>query len=162
MWQENVNLMELLSERYTYRDEIIKESENYYSENPMTLDERMKEMCISNSVKRPILRTLDIVSDIVKAKGAHPKKIFVEMARGGKAEEKGKRTKSRYSQLKELYAKCDCEDVRELETRLDAMGDNCDSSLHSEKLFLYYLQLGKSMYSGTPIDIEQLLVRNGL
>lgn len=156
MWEENINLMELLSERYTYRDEIVKQSENYYLEHPKSLDERMKKMCISNAVKRPIFRTLDIVSDIVKANDSHPKKIFIEMARGGKEEDKGKRTKSRYQQLKELYAKCDREDVRELEARLDAMGDSRDGRLQSEKLFLYFLQLGKSMYSETPIDLERL------
>ena len=116
----------------------------------------MKELCISNAVKRPIIRTLDIVSDVVKVNGCAPTKIFIEMARGGKAEDKGKRTKSRYQQLKELYAKCDLELAREMEAQLNAMGDDRDNRLQSEKLFLYFLQLGRSMYSGTPIDLAHL------
>ena len=156
MWNENLNLMEILSDRYTYRTQIQAANEEYYREYPKTLDERMKEMCISNAVKRPIIRTLDIVSDVVKVNGCAPTKIFIEMARGGKAEDKGKRTKSRYQQLKELYAKCDLELAREMEAQLNAMGDDRDNRLQSEKLFLYFLQLGRSMYSGTPIDLAHL------
>lgn len=156
MWTENLNLMEILSDRFTYRAYIEEQNEAYYREHPKSLDERMTEMCLPSAVKRSIIRTMDIVAEVVKANGKAPDKIFIEMARGGKPEEKGKRTKSRYEQLKELYAKCDREEVRELSARLDAMGDERDRKLQSEKLFLYYLQLGKSMYSDTPIDIERL------
>lgn len=156
MWNENLNLMEILSDRYTYRAQIQAINEDYYREHPKSLDERMKEMCISNAVKRPIIRTLDIVSDVVKVNGCAPKKIFIEMARGGKPEDKGNRTKSRYQQLKELYAKCDLELAREMEAQLDAMGEDRDSRLQSEKLFLYFLQLGRSMYSDAPIDFTHL------
>lgn len=156
MWNENVNLMELLSDRYTYREQIRRRSEEYYREYPKSIDDRMKEMCISNSVKRPILRTLAIVADVVKVNGGAPEKIFIEMARGGKPEDKGKRTKSRYQQLKELYDKCDMEDARNMAEKLDSLGNDRDNRLQGEKLFLYYLQLGKSMYSGKTIDIEHL------
>ena len=156
MWNENLNLMEILSDRYTYRSVLQAEAASYYQEHPKNIDERMKEMCISNAVKRPIIRAMDIVSDVVKVNGGVPQKIFVEMARGGTPDNKGKRTKSRYQQLKELYAKCDSEDVRDMEARLDAMGDDRDNRLQGEKLFLYYLQLGRSMYSGKVIELEQL------
>lgn len=156
MWNENLNLMEILSERYTYRAQIEAENEDYYRAYPKSVDDRLKDMCISNAVKRPIIRALDIVSDVVKVSGRAPEKIFIEMARGGKPENKGKRTKSRYAQLKELYSKCELEDARELSLQLDAMGDDRDSRLQSDKLFLYYIQLGRSMYSMTPIDVEHL------
>ncbi|MCI8331920.1 MAG: type II CRISPR RNA-guided endonuclease Cas9 [Clostridiales bacterium] len=156
MWNENLNLMEILSDRYTYRGAIEKHSQDYYGKHPKSLDERMTEMCLSNAVKRPIIRTLDIVSDVVKVRRQAPKKIFVEMARGGKPEDKGVRTKSRYQQLRELYKKCRLEDAREMEAQLDAMGNDRDNRLRADKLFLYYLQLGKSMYSGKVIDIERI------
>lgn len=156
MWNENLNLMEILSDRYNYRKRIEEKNKEYFSEHPKSIDDRMKEMCISNAVKRPILRTLDIVSDVVKANGGAPKKLFIEMARGGKPEQKGKRTKSRYQQLKELYAKCTLEDTRAMEAQLDSLGDDRDRKLQGEKLFLYYLQLGKCMYSGEKISLEHL------
>lgn len=156
MWNENLNLMEILSDRYTYKAQIQKINETYYGENPKSLDERLKDMYISNTVKRAIIRTMDVVSDVVKANGCAPSKIFIEMARGGKADDKGKRTKSRYQQLKELYAKCDLEYAREMEEQLESMGEDRDNRLQGEKLFLYFLQLGRSMYSGKVIDLYRL------
>jgi CRISPR-associated endonuclease Csn1 len=156
MWNENLNLMEILSERYTYRINIEDKNAEYFCQNSKSIDERIKEMNISNSVKRPIIRALDIVSDVVKANGIAPKKIFVEMARGGKPENKGKRTASRYQQLKALYAKCNLDDAREMETQLELMGEERDNRLQGEKLFLYYLQLGKCAYTGKSIDIEHI------
>ena len=156
MWNENLNLMEILSDRYTYRAQIQEANENYYREHPKSLDERLKDMYISNTVKRAIIRTMDVVSDVVKANGCAPAKIFIEMARGGKAEDKGKRTKSRYQQLKELYAKCDLEYAREMEAQLESLGEDRDNRLQGEKLFLYFLQLGRSMYSDAVIDLTRL------
>lgn len=156
MWNENLNLMEILSDRYTYRSQIREINENYYRENPKSLDDRLKEMYISNTVKRAIIRTMDVVSDVVKANGCEPAKIFVEMARGGKKEDKGKRTKSRYQQLKDLYSKCELEYAREMEEQLESLGEDRDSRLQGEKLFLYFMQLGRSMYSDTVIDLTRL------
>ncbi len=156
MWNENLNLMEILSDRFTYKEVIEKLNDEYFSTHTLSLDERLKSMWISNSVKRAIIRTLDIVGDVVKINGAPPKKIFVEMARGSKEDERGKRTKSRYEQLRELYASCELEEAREMEASLESLGEDRDRKLQGEKLFLYYLQLGRSMYSFTPIDIERL------
>lgn len=156
MWDENLNLMEIFSNRYTYSSEVELITKDYYMENSKSFDEKMNDMYLSNPVKRAITRTFDIISDVVKANGCAPRKIFIEMARGGKPENKGKRTKTRYEQLKELYQNCELEDVKELQNQLENMGDDRDSRLKSEKLFLYYLQLGKSMYSGEPINIEKI------
>ena len=115
----------------------------------------MDEMYLSNAVKRPVFRTLDIVRDVTKAFGP-PAKIFVEMTRGAREDQKGKRTKTRMQQLLELYDLCRDEDVPQLRRQLEEMGDRADSRLQSDKLFLYYLQLGKSMYSGKPIVLSKL------
>lgn len=158
LWSTDKNLMELLSDDYTYSDAIKKYSDNYYMVNgAKSLDERMDDMYLSNAVRRPIYRVLDIVSDIVKAEGKAPDKIFVEMARGSKPDEKGKRTTSRCEMLKELYKAIDTDDVRRLEQQLESMGDEANSRLQSEKLFLYYLQLGRCMYSGEEIKLNELM-----
>lgn len=155
LWDTQNNLMELLSNDFTFAERIEEYQKEYYSENPKTLNDRLNEMYISDSVKRPIYRTLDVVKDVVKAFGV-PKKIFVEMTRGGSADQKGKRTKSRKQQILDLYEKCDGEDVRELKQQLENMGELADNKLQGDKLFLYYMQLGKCMYSGEPIKIEEL------
>lgn len=157
MWESQNNLMETIAdeEKYTFAQAIREYREEYYSEHKMSLDSKLDEMYLSNAVKRPVYRTLDIVRDVKKAFG-EPKKIFVEMARGGTEDQKGKRTKSRKQQILDLYAKCTDEDVRELRKQLEEMGDLADNKLQGEKLFLYYMQLGRSMYSGKPIDISKI------
>ena len=81
----------------------------------------------------------------------------MEMARGATESQKGKRTKSRKQQLLDLYKQVKHEDAPELLAELEAMGDEANSRLQSDKLFLYYLQLGKCAYTGQAIDLSQLL-----
>lgn len=156
MWNTNCNLMELLSEKFTFRDEVNKHNEEYYKEHPITLEKKLDEMYISNAVRRPIYRTLAIVSDVRRAFG-EPKKIFIEMTRGEDASKKGKRTTTRRQQIEAIYKKCKDEDVRELKHQLEAMGERVDSKLQSDRLFLYFMQFGLCAYSGTPIDLERLM-----
>ena len=56
-------------------------------------------------------------------------------------------------QLLELYKACGA-DSGELYDRLAATDE---SNLRKDKLFLYYTQFGKCMYSGDPIDLEAAL-----
>lgn len=157
LWTTQNNLMELLSgEGYTFAESIHDFCEEYYSGTKKSLETQLQEMYVSNSVRRPIYRTLDIVKDIVKAFGASPQKVFIEVTRGADENQKGKRTVSRKQQILDLYKKCKDEDVRTLQQQLEALGDAADSKLQGDKLFLYFMQLGKSMYSGTPIELEQL------
>lgn len=151
LWETNDNLMQILSDHYTFSEEIELARAEYYGEHPLTIDSLLDELYISNAVRRPIYRTLDIVKDVKKACKCNPQKIFVEMARGGG--EKDKRTKSRREQIEELYKNMDKEEIREISKQLEGKSDN---ELQSEVLFLYFMQLGKCAYTGTPIDIGRL------
>ena len=154
LWSTNDNLMQILSDRYTFQESLESEREAYYRGRQDSIAEVMEDMRVSNSVKRAIYRTVDIVTDVCKACKKPPKKIFIEMARGGG--EKGKRTVSRRTQIQDLYkslGKEFAQEVRELSAQLDGISDN---RLQSEVLYLYFIQLGKSMYSGVPLHIESL------
>lgn len=157
MWNTQNNLMEIIAdeEKYNFAQVIRDYCREYYNVNKLTLSQRLDNMYISNAVRRPIYRTLDIVKDVVKAFG-EPEKIFIEMTRGANEAQKGKRTKTRKQQILELYDKCKDEDVRLLKQQLEALGDYADNKLQGEQLFLYFMQLGKSMYSDTPIQLEML------
>ena len=159
LWETNENLMQLLSERYTFREQIEAYTREYYADpsNRKSLSDRLSDMYISNAVKRPIIRTLDIVSDVVKATGHAPEKIFVEMARGGTQDQKGKRTISRKQQILDLYKQVKHKDVPRLMQELEGMGEMANNRLQSDRLFLYYLQLGRCMYTEEPIDLTLLL-----
>lgn len=156
MWETNDNLMELLSERYTFAEKVAEFRTEYYAEHKKTLEDRLDDMYVSNAVRRPIYRTLDIMNDIYKAFGT-PKKIFIEMTRGADPDRKGKRTSSRREQILDVYKKCKEEDVVYLKQQLESLGEYADSKLQGDKLFLYFMQFGRSAYSGKPIQIEKLL-----
>lgn len=160
MWETNCNLNQILSDHFTYAEQIQQITAEYYQDHPMTLNDRLNEMYISNAVKHPIIRTLDILKDVIKVQGCAPKMIFVEMARGNKEDEKGKRTVSRLQQIRDRYAGID-EEVRDLNQQLDAMGEMAENRLQSDKLFLYYMQLGKCLYTGTPIDLKSVIDGDG-
>ncbi|MBR0157315.1 MAG: type II CRISPR RNA-guided endonuclease Cas9 [Clostridia bacterium] len=154
LWETNDNLMQILSDRYSFGDEIEEQREAYFGK-VKNLTDRLDGMYVSNAVKRPIIRTVEIVKEVAKACGHAPEKIFVEMARGASEDQKNKRTESRFEQLKKLYASVE-EDVSELSRSLDSMGADADQKLRSESLFLYYMQLGRCMYTGKKIDITKL------
>lgn len=155
MWETNDNLMQIIfSDHYMIKDALERERKDYYSEHPASVEQFLSDMYVSNAVKRPIYRTLDIIGDVTKACQNAPRKIFVEMARGGG--EKGKRTVSRRDKIKELYKHMDKQEVREISKLLDEKTDN---ELQSEVLFLYFMQLGKCMYSGEPIDIQNIKMK---
>lgn len=161
MWETNCNLMQILSEKFTFADHIDEIVKEYYDLNPKSVSDRLDEMYISNAVKRPIIRTLDILKDVVKVKGQAPERIFIEMARGSTEDQKGKRTKTRLAQLNELYDAIKDEDVRNLSKLLEEWGDSAHNRLQSDKLFLYFIQLGKCLYTGKSIDIESVISGDG-
>lgn len=161
MWETNYNLMQILSDRFTFSEQIELLVKEYYDLNPQSISDRLDKMYISNSVKRPIIRTLDILKDVVSVQGCAPERIFIEMARGGNEEQKGKRTKTRLAQIYELYEKVKDEDVRHLTKQLEEWGETAHNRLQSDKLFLYFIQLGKCLYTGNSISIESVISGDG-
>ncbi len=151
LWNTNDNLMQILSDQYTFMESIKNEQKEYYEGKGQSIDELLDDMYVSNSVRRPIYRTLAILEDINKATKTQPKRIFIEMARGGG--EKGKRTVTRRKQIEEMYKTVKHEDIAELSKQLEDCSDN---KLQSEAVYLYFMQLGRCMYSGEPIRIEEL------
>lgn len=162
MWETNLNLMQILNaDHFTFKHQIEEFTREYYAANPKSLSERLDEMYVSNAVKRPIIRTLDILKDIVKVQGHAPERIFVEMARGTSEDQKGKRTKTRYDQILELYKQIKDEDVRHLTKLLEDWGDSAHNKLQSDKIFLYFMQLGKCLYTGKPISLDSVISGDG-
>ena len=150
------NLMQLLSSDYGYAKTIEKENEDLIGGEKLTY-ETLENMYISPAVRRPLWQTLKIIREITTILGKAPAKIFIEMAKG--PEEKGKKTVSRKDRLTALYKNCKKEaaafhvDVEKLSEDLQ----KCDeSALRSDKLYLYYTQMGRSAYTGNPIDVRDL------
>ena len=164
LWTTNDNLMQILedADRYDFKERLEEVREDYYAENHPTLTDRLEDLYLSNAVKRQVIRTLDVVSDILHArKGQPPKKIFVEMARGGTPEQKGKRTKSRPDQLHNLYREAKknpdlSKDVKDMLQELGQCDGDASRKLQRKKLFLYFCQLGRCMYCGEPLSLAEI------
>lgn len=146
----NANLMELLSLNYTFCEKI--EELNAEEQNITELisyETLIENLYVSPKVKRSLWQAVRIMEEIKKVCGKEPTKIFIEMARG--PEEK-KRTVSRKEKLIELYKNCENEErewIRELEQREER-------DFQDRRLYLYYTQMGRCMYTGKSISLDEL------
>lgn len=144
-----LNLMELLTDRFGYMEAISRENEKDLQGSALTY-ETVEQMRIPPAVRRSLWQTLSVVKELRHIMGCDPKRIFVEMARGGDAVKQ--RTRSRKEQLQELYKACG-KDAREWSEKLKKMQEN---DLRRDKLYLYYTQMGRCMYTGEIINLNNL------
>lgn len=143
------NLMELLSDRFSYSEAISEANEACIQGSALTY-ETVEKLRVPPAVRCTVWQTLSIVKELRKIIGSDPARIFVEMARGPEGEKKP--TKSRRVQLLELYKACG-EDCREW---AEALERNTDDALRRDKLYLYYTQMGRCMYTGEVIPLSDL------
>ena len=80
------------------------------------------------SIDCSIIQTYKIAMEIKKITGKNPKKVFIEMAKGGG--EKGKRTERRKDKIKELYKNMKdslsdyCNNLQDLSSQVEKYDDN--------------------------------------
>ena len=155
LWETNCNLMQLLSKQYTFQNAIEEcNALNAGEIKSVDYDSLVRDLYTSPANKRAIWQTIQITEEIKKVMKGAPDKIFIEMARGEEKEKK--RTQSRKDRLMELYAACES-DVREWTKELDQWNER---DFNSMKLYLYYTQMGRCMYTGEPIDLDALMSGN--
>lgn len=148
------NLMQLFSTEFGFSEAVdqFNAEINGNEALPNSYDS-VESLAVSPAVKRSIWRTLLVVKEVNKVMGCAPKRIFIEMARGADDNQKNKRTVSRKQKLLDCYVSC-----KKDEAELLAMLENTEeSALRKDKLYLYYTQLGRCMYSGEPIDLAELM-----
>ncbi len=106
----------------------------------------------SPALRRTVNQAVRIVEEIARIAGKAPKNVFVETTRDEDERNKGKRTKRRYDAIKEAVGVFKSQNA-DLEKELK---EYKASDFDDERLVLYFMQGGKSLYSGRPLDIEQL------
>ena len=162
MRQNNILFMELMADRFDYSQQIVKFNKELQEDVTEITPEILDDLYVSPSVKRSIWQTVRIVEELKKIIGCAPAKIFVETTRSNQG--KKEPTSSREKQLKLAY-KAVKKDVKELEKEIgainfdvlnDRLSSEEQSKLKAKKLYLYYTQLGRCMYSGKQIDLENL------
>lgn len=121
----------------------------YYAEEGSSLG--VNDLPGSPAIRRSLNQAIRIVDEIAGIAGNAPANIFIEVTRDEDERNKGKRTRRRYEQLKvalEVFKKDDPQIWEEFKGTAPSDLD--------ERLTLYFMQRGKCLYSGRPIDINQL------
>ena len=168
MRQSTILFMELLADKFDYMSQI----KNHNKENKDDITEItpdiLENLHASPAVKRSIWQTVRIVEELKTIIGCAPTKIFVETTRSNKASNKV--TTSRQNDLIAKYKTIKDQEIFELEKEISSSLDfsiNKDrlikeeaSRLKAKKLYLYYTQLGRCMYTGQKIELSDLLKNN--
>ncbi len=160
MRKTGCNLMELLSGDYGFKKKVEEFNAQSREDGKVTY-QTIEDLYCSPSVKRAIWRTICLAREIEKVQGGPPERIFIEMARGDETEKKGQRTKSRKEQMMELYNRCK-EDVRQwgADDLLGRLENESAEKLLKDRLYLYYMQMGRCAYTGRPIPLEEVFNTN--
>ena len=159
--ETNNNLMKLLSKEYSF-----KEQADEYKAHKLGIGGTPRQMVealyVSPKIRRSIWQALRILDEIVDIERGAPKKIFIEVARENEDERTKKSNeasrRSRKEQLLSWYKEC-----KESSGMLyEKLSRETDESLRAKKLYLYYMQFGKCMYSGEPINLGELDKTDGM
>ncbi len=153
MWETNENLMELLSSKYDYLDEIQRINNETLINKKFSYESLVKPLSVSPPVKRQIWQTLLVVHELKKVMGNAPKRVFVEMAR---EEREKKRTTSRKESLRKLYDSCK-NDILFNKALSDSLDTKTDADLRNDRLyFLLHTDGPLSLLWGGKIELDQM------
>ena len=150
MYETDENFMQILNNpEYKFEEMINEINSKTLSINKLNYNV-VKELYTSPANRKGIWQSLLVVDEIVRYMGYSPTKITIEMARG---DEKKQRTLDRKKYLTKIYEKCKdtITEYKRLKHELDSK-----EKIDSEKLFLYFIQEGKSLYSMKSLDIDKL------
>ena len=152
MKESHMTLMEIINDQDLGFKQII-EKENFKNETGSFEYEDIENLAGSPALKRGIWQTLQVIEEIKNYMGHEPKNIYIEFAR---EEQEKVRTTTRVKKLKSIY--------NDIKNQLDVHGKEVYSNLNKQdekssiekRLYLYYTQLGKCMYSGESLGIDKL------
>lgn len=148
MNETDENFMQIINnDKYKFQKMI--QEKNSTTETASLSYNVVKPLATSPATKRGIYQALKIVKEIVDYIGYEPARIMIEMAR---SKEKKQRTLDRKKYIETLYSKC----KNEIENYKKLKDELSHHEINTQKLFLYFIQEGKCLYSGKPLNIEDL------
>ena len=110
------------------------------------------ELRCSPNTKRGIRQALKVIDEIIDITGNLPRSINIEVTRD--EQKKGKRTTPRDKVIDQMcnIIKSDIDADSDLKNEIKCSGID----VNDDRLFLYLSQEGKDMYTGTPLNINEL------
>lgn len=151
----NRNFMQLIhDDTLSFVDEIKVAQQEFFNE-ASDYNQVVQKLAGSPAIKKGILQSLKIVDELVKVMGYEPETIVVEMARENQFTNQGRRnSKQRINRLKDALKDLGSNILNE--KKPFGVSEVGNIHLQSDRLFLYYLQNGKDMYTDEELDIDHL------
>ncbi|MDD8049432.1 MAG: type II CRISPR RNA-guided endonuclease Cas9 [Thomasclavelia sp.] len=141
--------MELINDdKLGYKAKIEKYNSNEI-DSKITYKE-IEELQGSPAIKKGIWQSIKIIQEIEKIMKNPPQNIYLEFAR---EESTKKRTDTRLKKMKKIYSDLSLQTKQDKAIRASLKDEK---TLNNERLYLYYTQMGKCMYSNEPLDIDLL------
>lgn len=153
LYETNNNIMELLSTKYTYQTQINDLNKEIDIQKEFGY-EILDKLNLPPNIKRSVWQTIRITEEIKKVLKNDPSKIFIEMPRGN-INNQG-RIDSRKTQLLAFYKSFNKDDSL-IQSLTENLKKEEDSNLRRKKIYLYYRQMGRCMYTGETIYFKDLL-----
>lgn len=148
LWYTNRNFMQIQSSDEFARQ--IAEANVKHLTN--SVSDAINDMYTSPANKKAIRQVLRVVDDIQTAMGYAPSSISLEFAR---EEGPSVRTQMRAFKMKAVYDKYSEEVSQEVANELNSYIN--DRKSLNDRLYLYFQQQGKDMYSGESLDLNKVI-----
>lgn len=150
LWNTSNNFIQIISDESIQAK--LAEINGEYADKS-NLEDILDEAYTSPQNKKAIRQVMKVVEDIEKAMKCKPTSIAIEFTR---RKGKSKLTNTRYKKISEAYEKITDELISEyelgkLQSKLDSKANNM-----RDIYYLYFMQLGRDMYTGEKINIDEL------
>lgn len=150
LWNTSNNFIQIISDESIQAK--LAEINGEYADKS-NLEDILDEAYTSPQNKKAIRQVMKVVEDIEKAMKCKPTSIAIEFTR---RKGKSKLTNTRYKKISETYEKITDELISEyelgkLQSKLDSKANNM-----RDIYYLYFMQLGRDMYTGEKINIDEL------
>ncbi len=163
MRNTNQNLQQVLfNQDYGFINLIDEYNKNQLkSDKKLSIEDFIEEnIYVSPIMKRPLIQAYKIIDEIERILKHPIDKFYIECSRTNKAEKKP--STARYEKVKALLAECEKDSkfinqnyikINKLKEELEKNKDN----LRKESLYLYFMQLGKCLYTLEDIDLDGII-----
>lgn len=148
LWTTTDNFMGVIS-KSAFAQAI--EDENRTQIKAHGLEDILDQAFMSPQNKKAIRQVLKVVDDIEQTLGCPPQKIMIEFTRN--PDKKKQRTTTRLDKVKQAY-KAVAEQLagQSIVTELSQYAQH--HSTLSDAYYLYFMQLGRDLYNGEPLNID--------
>ena len=162
MRETTLGMMQIIwDEKYGFKDKFIRQKETKTLSPAEIYEDIIRPAYCSPAVKKGIYEAVKLIDEIVKIMGAKPRRIYVETTHNTDKKKKGKFTDTRVNDLKKALESVEKDtenniigksELDEIKEELRKYSDKIDN----EKVYLWFRQLGRCLYTGEPIEFENI------